>query len=187
MILSKLDIEEELRKGHLVIRNKRDGGPEFDDVEPGDPRIQQASIDLRLDFRFRRPKVGPQAIILDLVQGLDTDDFYEERAETAIELRPSDFILGWTAEAISVPNHLCGWIEGRSGTARSGLVIHFTAPHIAPGFGLAEPQRIQLEIANLSRFTLRLTPGMGIAQLILMRLASPVNQGYAGRFAEQAP
>ena len=35
-----------------------------------------------------------------------------------VTLEPNDFILGETAEAIGLPQHLTGLIEGKSGRAR---------------------------------------------------------------------
>ncbi len=63
-----------------------------------------------------------------------------------IILQPHEFLLGETAEGISLPPHLAGWIEGKSGRARHGLL----APHIAPGWGIPNPKAITLELVNLA-------------------------------------
>ena len=75
---------------------------------------------------------------------------YQEKVDTdEIILDPHSFLLGETAEGISIPPHLAGWIEGKSGRARHGVLVHCTAPHIAPGWGRTKPKAITLELVNL--------------------------------------
>ncbi len=127
--------------------------------------------------------------------------YLEPVEQDDVVLEPGEFLLGETAEAIAISNNLCGWIEGKSGRARAGLIVHCTAPHIAPGWGFvsppplqpivasaspgataatAKPKRITLEMVNLGSASLQLRPGLGIAQLLLMRLGSPAGASYSG-------
>jgi dCTP deaminase len=88
-------------------------------------------------------------------------------------LERQHFALGINLEYIALPvDHeinrarnvcLAARIEGRSSIARCGLLVHFTAPTVHPGFD----GTLTLEIIKLgpSRFILR--PGMPIAQLIV--------------------
>jgi deoxycytidine triphosphate deaminase len=185
---------EELRSGALVF-------------EPplSTSRIQGASIDLTLHSVFQRSKLINEpgvSTTLDLaalegalyrtLEPFETDE---------VVLKPGEFLLGETAEAIAIPNHLCGWIEGKSGRARAGLIVHCTAPHIAPGWGFvpppafprivassaheapeatAKPKRITLEMVNLGSANLLLRPGLGIAQILMMRFSSPATAHYSG-------
>jgi dCTP deaminase len=72
-------------------------------------------------------------------------------------------------------------IEGKSGLARLGLVVHLTAPTIHAGF----KGQIQLEMVNLGPNEIILDVGMPICQLIFeMTLGTPV-AGYAGRYFGQ--
>jgi deoxycytidine triphosphate deaminase len=156
---------------------------------------------------FQKSKLahgGGVSTTLDL-SALDSASLYqhlEPYEADEVVLGPGEFILGETAEAISIPNHLCGWIEGKSGRARAGLIVHCTALHIAPGWGYtahrlrgpgvvapaseetsgatAKPKRITLEMVNLGSVNLLLRPGLGIAQLLLMRLGSPTAVAYSG-------
>jgi dCTP deaminase len=122
---------------------------------------------------------------------------YMKRHEAdSLILKPGEFALGETAEAIAIPPHLCGWIEGKSGRARHGLIVHCTAPHIAPGWGTAAarplatgrvpaPKRITLELVNHGAVPLVLKAGEPIAQLILMPVSSPSGEPYHGKHLQR--
>jgi hypothetical protein len=58
---------------------------------------------------------------------------------------------------------LAARIEGKSSRARCGLMVHFTAPTVHPGW--AGP--LTLEMINLGPKAIILRPGMHIAQLII--------------------
>ncbi|MDB5339922.1 MAG: dCTP deaminase [Planctomycetaceae bacterium] len=79
------------------------------------------------------------------------------------------FILATTREEISLPipdvgdRCLGARVEGRSSLARLGLLVHFTAPTIHPGFN----GRITFELINLGPAPILLRVGMAIAQLIV--------------------
>jgi dCTP deaminase len=170
MLLSDIELGAEIDQGRLV----------FDPNLPPS-RLQSASIDLALHGQFFRPAVpsGPGiSFEVDIAQAEAYQ--YFEPIEGDVVLGPGDFVLGETAEALSLPQHLAGWIEGKSGRARHGLIVHCTAPHIAPGWGTPRPRRITLEIANLGKANLRLRPGIAIAQLLVMRLGSPSLAQYSG-------
>lgn len=98
-------------------------------------------------------------------------------------LSPGSFVLAWTHETINLPNNsrIAARVEGKSSLARLGLAIHVTAPTIHAGFEGA----IQLELCNHGLFSIRLTPGMPICQLIFeMTLGTP-EKGYSGKFLKQ--
>ena len=83
-------------------------------------------------------------------------------------LQPQQFILGRTLERVELPvdkglPHLAARIEGKSSRARCGLMVHFTAPTVHPGW--VGP--LTLEMINLGPQTIILRPGMAIAQLII--------------------
>lgn len=174
MILSDIDLRAEIDAGRLV----------FDpQIQGNSPKIQSASIDLSLKNIFWRTNVpvGPGIEISVDVGDALAYDYLEEIEAQEIMLGPGDFLLGETAEGMSMPQHLCGWIEGKSGRARHGLIVHCTAPHIAPGWGTPNPKSITLELANLGKVPLKLRAGIGIAQLIVMRLGSPSIVQYSGK------
>lgn len=98
-------------------------------------------------------------------------------------IEPQDFILGWTEEAVDLPNtsRLAARVEGKSSLARLGIGIHITAPTIHAGFN----GTIQLEIYNHGPLRVRLLTGMPVCQLIFEQtLGTPV-KGYVGQFYGQ--
>jgi deoxycytidine triphosphate deaminase len=50
-------------------------------------------------------------------------DYATRIEEPEIILEPGDFVLGETAEAMSLDDNLCALIEGKSGRARHGLIV----------------------------------------------------------------
>jgi len=84
-------------------------------------------------------------------------------------------ILGRTIERVALPieGRLAARIEGRSSYARTGLVVHFTAPTIHAGFA----GTITLEMINLGPISLTLTPGMRLCQLIVETVDGPIENG----------
>lgn len=90
-------------------------------------------------------------------------------------------VLEKTFETVTLPSYLSGRIEGKSSLARLGLAVHITAPTIQAGFS----GPLYLEMFNAGPFTLELSPGMEIAQLILEHLGLPSTSGYAGQFQGQ--
>ncbi len=83
-------------------------------------------------------------------------------------LEPERFVLAKTLEHVELPLSpdrapLAARIEGRSSSARCGLLVHFTAPTIHAGFS----GKITLEIINLGPYQINLFAGSPICQLIL--------------------
>lgn len=139
------------------------------------------AVDLTLHNVFWRSSL-PTGDGIDVTVEPSADPYRymaQEQTDTLV-LDPGDFVLGETAEAVSLPHHLCGLIEGKSGVARHGLIIHCTAPKIDPGWGTPRPKRITLEMANLGRVPIKLRAGAPIAQLLLIRLGLPSTRGYSG-------
>jgi len=182
MLLCDIELKEAIDSGELVF------APELPALA-----IQAASVDLTLNNVFWRPNPNNSPGI-DFIVNVDEAralDYADEETADEIILEPGEFILGETAEGVSLSDGLCGLIEGKSGRARHGLIVHCTAPHVAPGWGMnppdapeepkiAQPLRIMLEIVNLSPTRLRLRAGTGIAQLMVVRTGRPAAAGYSG-------
>src|SRR5689334_17158735 len=127
MLLSDVEIRKAITDGRLAF------DPELDDLA-----IQTASVDLNLHNVFWRPRV-PKGAGIDVTVDPATARVYDyaERVETEeILIEPDEFVLGETAEGVSLADDLCALIEGKSGRARHGLIVHCTAPHVAPGWGM---------------------------------------------------
>lgn len=178
-VLSDKDIRSAIEAGELGI------------VPPGncDVLIQPSSIDLRLDssIQVTRPELVDAAEIVDPTNLSDVTGklktLTEERSlepDQPFVLGPGMFVLGTTAERVTLPNTLAARVEGKSSLARFGVAVHLTAPKIDPGFS----NKITLEIINLGPFKVFLTPLMRIAVLIVEKLSSPAEQVYQGQFSD---
>jgi dCTP deaminase len=171
MILSNTKVHAALDAGEIVI-----------DPEPV-PRVPSVgshcpydthTVDLRLSDEISVPKSGKfsydttqSGSIAKLIT--DHSEKFRLSAEQPFRLDPQKFILGRTIERVELPirpgcDHcLAARIEGKSSIARLGVLVHFTAPTIHPGF----TGTITLEIINLGSASILLVPGMYIAQLIV--------------------
>jgi len=187
VVLSDTELREAIGAGELVF-------------EPplSQTRIQSASIDLALHNVFYRPRLpsGPGITVTVEPDQAESYQYMDMVEADSLLLKHGDFALGETAEAMTIPPGLCGWVEGKSGRARHGLIVHCTAPHIAPGWGTAaavapqaglvpSPKRITLEFVNHGPADLELKAGQPIAQLIVMRVSSPSEIPYSGKHHER--
>jgi dCTP deaminase len=172
MILSNVELFTALDEGRLIIR------PE---PKPRLPTANQAhspygthSVDLSLGDEITVPKKGQ--IVYDLTRPGSIADTIRQHSETIgitewqpFCLEPNCFVLGRTLEHIELPilrdrpTCLAARIEGKSSRARFGILIHFTAPTVHPGF----KGTLTLEMINLGPASFMLKPGMAIAQLIV--------------------
>lgn len=172
MILSNVEVHRALDNGRLVI--SPEPKPRFASLGGGHCPYDTHSVDLRLSTEVLVPKSG--AFVYDLTQpgnlpeliDRNSDKFTISR-EQPFKLAPNKFILGKTLERVELPLPpdgdvcLAARIEGKSSRARLGLLIHFTAPTVHPGF----KGTLTLEIINLGHNAIQLVPEMAIAQLIV--------------------
>ncbi|MBX6342974.1 MAG: 2'-deoxycytidine 5'-triphosphate deaminase, partial [Thermomicrobiaceae bacterium] len=87
-------------------------------IDPFDPsQVGPASIDLHLDRQFRvfRPAqeifhVTDEADYRSVTEIIEVEDYFL--------LLPGQAIHGVTQERITLPEDICGWIQGRSRFAR---------------------------------------------------------------------
>lgn len=136
-----------------------------------DAAMQPASLDLTLGPIITAPVVGQRA-------RLKTGELPERYTHTPItdepfELRPGMSVLGATAERIEIPNDLVGLLVGRSTVARLFVQVE-AAGLLDPGYR-GNPT---LEITNHGPHTVYLDEGVQIAQLLLLRLTTPVQRPY---------
>ena len=165
-VLTRDAIAAEMRAGRLVVTP-------FEDDQLG-----AASIDLTLGDEIRVIEPGPAPI--DLLGEADYRDHTRvQRLDEPYVLEPGSTIHGITRERITLPNDLCGFLEGRSRYARLGLMIHVTSAFVQPGVS----NRQVLEMSNVSNRLLRIHPGVRLCQIVLLRTEGTA--AYAGRFANQ--
>ena len=171
MILSNLEIQKALDEGRLVIEPQpqpRKRGM-MDKYCPYDTH----TVDLSLGSEITIPDAGACAYdflaaggIADLISKNSTKHTLEKHRPYHLE--PNEFILAQTLEKITLPTNkgapfLGARIEGKSSRARCGLLVHFTAPTVHPGWD----GHLTLEIINLGKTPFLLHKGMPIAQLIV--------------------
>jgi dCTP deaminase len=97
-----------------------------------------------------------------------------------IIVRPFGFLLWATLEEVGTPTvdiavkklqrhpELICFVNAKSTKARTGLIVHFTAPTIHAGWA----GHITLEISNLGPFTFILKEGDALAQLTVATISS---------------
>lgn len=174
MRLCDRDIEGYLDTGKIRI-----------DPRPSPARISGVSVDLRLGNRFRIFN-GHAAASIDLSgpreeveRAIDRvmDREIEIAPDDAFFLHPGELALAVTAEAVTLPDDLVGWLDGRSSLARLGLMVHATAHRIDPGWSGA----IVLECFNSGKLPLALRPGMTICAISFETLSGPAERPYNKR------
>jgi dCTP deaminase len=180
MILSRPDIEESISSGQIKFN------PDI-----SRDQIGEASIDLRLGLVFTKTKqlhgaafTIPKVISEFGSTGLWSKKILREKDEhgkiETYSLEPRNFILAQTLETVTIPNHLIGFVEGRSSYARFGLSMHQSAPWIQPGWS----GNIILEIYNNGENTILLTPiEERPCQLSFFKLTTPLSdiEAYGSR------
>ncbi len=176
MILSNLELHRALDCGRLIITPE----PRPRTTDPTDPTqyclYDTHSVDLTLGSDLVIPLSGTYAF--DLIQSESLSPFLTRNSRrirleegTSYILERHTFILAQTHERVGLPiEHadnteccLAARIEGKSSRARVGLLVHFTAPTVHPGF----EGTLTLEMINLGPTSIVLRPGMPIAQLII--------------------
>jgi dCTP deaminase len=172
MILSNVEVFRALDDGRLVIRPEPQ--PRLSTAGTANSPYDTHTVDLRLGSEITIP-VGGQ-FNYDLTQPGRIADTIRQHSETVritenqpFCLQPNRFVLGRTLEWVEFPIQpdqstcLAARIEGKSSRARFGILVHFTAPTVHPGFA----GTLTLEMINLGPSSFMLRPGMAIAQLIV--------------------
>lgn len=162
MILSDHTIRKEIASGRIVI-------------DPYDEScIQPSSVDLHIDryFRvFRNHTMG----IIDVKQDLEElTELVEIDDEDVFMLHPGEFVLGSTAERVTLPDDLVARLEGKSSLGRLGLLIHSTAGFVDAGWD----GHLTLELSNVATLPITLYPGMKIGQISFLTMTTAADQPY---------
>lgn len=180
MVLSDRDIKARLGKGDFK-------------VEPLDLLLQMgaSSVDLRLGTRFRTFKLSNHSIIDPAtfsdtkisewrVDGAQIEEYEYSTliiSEKPFVLHPGEFVLASLMEHVEMPADLVGRLEGRSSLGRLGLQVHSTAGVVDAGY----KGHLTLELANIGKLPIKLTPGMRVCQLVLETLSSPAEVPYGAK------
>lgn len=169
MILSDKDIKKAVKAGEIVIED-------FDEE-----RLQPASYDILLGNKFMVNDAN-QTHYIDPVKKIyaKTHDIEVPDGKEFV-LHPGVSVLGTSKDFFGSDTYLIG-LNGKSGLARIGLLVHNTAGLINPGHFL----NITLELCNLNNVPIVLRPGMEIAQLTFSTMSAPPSTSYKkiGRYAD---
>lgn len=162
MLLSDTDLLQRIEGGDLTL-------------DPFDPAlVQPSSIDVRLHREFRvfnshrHTHIDPREVQADLTTLIEVPD------GQPFVLHPGEFVLGSTAEVVTLSQAVAARLEGKSSLGRLGLLTHSTAGFIDPGFS----GHVTLELSNIANLPILLWPGMKIGQLCVFLLASPSQHPY---------
>ncbi len=174
MILSDRDIKRSLLTGRVKVEL-----PQTVDLDiPSDLQqyIHASSMDLHLGNVFKLYEHSKFAVIdpkrPETFQGHMR--MITVKKGEAYLVQPGEFVLGVTAEIVTVPDDLVVRVEGRSSLGRLGIIVHSTAGFVDPGFS----GTITLEISNLNRMPIALYPGMRICQIAFEQMSSPAETPY---------
>lgn len=167
MVLSDSDIKKAIQNGKIVITPK----PNFS------TQLDTCTLDLRLGNVFRvfdhsqNPYIDPSK-----------KDYSNEITKKVVIrdggyfiMQPGDFVLAITAERVKIANNLMGRLEGRSSLGRLGIVVHSTASIFHAGWD----GNCVLELGNLGRMAVKLTPGMRICAMSFEELTSAAEIPYS--------
>ena len=165
MVLSDRDIKVALKLKKIVITPR-----------PDLSHLGTCSIDLRLGNVFRvfnhseHPYIDPSK-----------KDYSNEITKKVVVrkgghfvMQPGDFVLAMTLERVRIANNLMGRLEGRSSLGRLGIVVHSTASIFDAGWD----GKCVLELGNLGRMAVKLTPGMRICAMSFEELSSAAEIPY---------
>ena len=148
-------------------------------IDPFDPaQVGPASVDLHLDRQFRVFK--KVHAVFQVTEDLESSSVTELlEVDDQFVLMPGEAALGITRERLTLPDDLCGWLEGRSRFARVGLMIHITASFMQPGID----NRQVLEMYNAGPIPLAIPPGLAVCQFVFAECVGRAH--YTGRFRGQ--
>jgi len=148
-------------------------------IEPfEESQLGPASVDLHISNRF-----WIYGKVREIYHVTDRSDFRKVTREVTVKdyfvLMPGESVMAITVEKITLPDNICGRLEGRSRFARLGLMVHITASFMQPG--IANHQ--VLEMYNASPIPLAIHPGTRICQFVF---EYTIGKGrYRGRYTRQ--
>lgn len=158
-------------------------------ITPSPPAeaFSSTSLDLTLDEPGEIWKDLPGQPIQPNAQGYNYRSLDSRKDKVILRGYPfktHTLLLAWTKEDIVLPytSRIAARVEGKSGLARLGLLVHMTAPTIHAGFR----GQIQLEMYNLGPYDIILDAGMTICQLIFEITFGTPEKGYGGQFSGQS-
>ncbi|OOE70868.1 dCTP deaminase [Salinivibrio kushneri] len=167
------------------IKKHLDDGRIKIEPRPAEASISGVTADVTLGNQFRVfndhgaafiDLSGPKEEVNAQLERVMSDEIEIADGE-AFYLHPGQLALAVTHEAVTLPDDIVGWLDGRSSLARLGLMVHVTAHRIDPGWS----GRIVLEFYNNGRLPLALRPGMPIGALSFEPMSGAADKPYNKR------
>lgn len=146
----------------------------------GTSKIEGTTVDIRLGHNFEIffTNISGSMDALNLSRDNVVDSMeVDYDSLDGLEIAPGQFVLGHTLEYLKLPSDVAAEVNGRSSFARLGIEVHMTAPFVEAGFDGC----LTFEIANSGHSTVKLYPGMRIAQLRFYRCTSKPEISYGDR------
>lgn len=165
-ILPDWVIKDYIKKGIIKIENL---------VKSWEEDIDPVTVDFHLGSRILVPTMG-RHIVIDIRRGVDKSN-YEElylKEGEAITIRPGQFFIAETKEKLTLPNNIVARLEGKSGLARLGIVVHQTSARFDPGWS----GPAALELRNNSDNDVIIYCGDKICAFSFEKLMMPVEHAY---------
>lgn len=106
---------------------------------PSADAYSSTSLDLTLDEPGEIWKDMPDQPVRPHAPGYKYKQLEERKKKVSLngyKFSPNTLLLGWTRETVILPytSRVAARVEGKSGLARLGLLVHMTAPTIHAGF-----------------------------------------------------
>lgn len=138
--------------------------------------VNPASVNLCLGNTFLIPETEPFGVALG-----DKLEYrrFEIRDDQCFTLKPGQFCLATTKEAVTMPPNVAAFVQGRSSIGRIGLTVQ-NAGFVDPGFH----GHITLELVNESENAILLRPTYPLAQLVFFTCKG-VRHKYSGKYNGQ--
>lgn len=155
-----------------IIKALTDGAIAIDPEPDVLAYVQPASVDVRLGDRLIL--FSEEVEEIDPTKGQPNLYVRKSIPPQGFSIMPGEFLLGTTAETLTVSGDFSGEVTGKSSLGRLGLMVHSTAGFIDPGFS----GKVTLEITNLNKLPIRLYAGMRIAQFKFFRLDTSCLRPY---------
>lgn len=146
---------------------------EFEITPFHEDQMRPAGLTFHLGDTLLKPKPGK---VIDVKkQELPEYDEIIITDDEPYLLKSGEFLLGQTAEKVTIGDSLGFMIEGRSTGARLGLTVVQTAMIVDTGH---TDRAITLELKNNGPNDILLYPNMKIARAVLFRLSKPTSINY---------
>ena len=179
MALSDSEIWREIQDGNIIVKPPTS----IDKLDPHSLNVHLSEY--IYTFKTEHPAIKRAIDLSHPEVAYSLQDLLDKTSipEQGFELGPTEFVISYTREVITLPNNIAARIEGRSTNARFGLTIHSTAPTIHPTYNGI----ITLEICNLGKIPILLKSGLAIGQLVFEYIDGTIMKELQSAWQNQQP